>query len=271
MGVRKLLIPFIIVVGIALAGLPLMLKSQSQPAGAATPKLKVPPRLTGGGEPFVDTFDSLNKPLWNVSHGWRNGEWTVNDWRRSQARFDGSLKVLLEPRKTNLARFVGGEVQSDKNYGHGYFEARIRAAHASGTVSGFFTYTGPPFGKPWDEIDVEILGAKPREVMFTYYRDGKKKEHIHKLDYDATKEFHTYGFDWQPEYIRWYIDGEMVHEARGEELPLPTNTQKLMMSLWGSKTLNDWVGPFDPSELPTMMVIECASYSPSFEERPACE
>ncbi len=270
MQFRTFLIPLIIVTGVALAGLPLVLKSQTQSAEPAALQRKAAPRLTGGGEPFVDTFDTLNKPRWNVSHGWRNGEWTVNDWRRSQVRFDGSLKMMLEKRKTNLAQFVGAEVQSDKNYGHGYFEVRMRAAHASGTVSGFFTYTGPAFGKEWDEIDIEILGAKPREAMFTYFRNGKKIEHIHKLDYDATKETHTYGFDWQPEYIRWYVDGELAHEARGEGLPLPINTQKLMMSLWGSRTLNDWVGPFDPRELPSMMVIECASFAPSFEERQPC-
>lgn len=267
--VRKLLVPAIIIVGVVLAGLPLVLKSQSEPAEAAH-QLKPPPRLKGGGEPFVDSFGGLEKSRWNVSHGWRNGKWTVNDWRRSQVRFDGSLKMLLEPRKTNLANFVGAEIQSDRNYGHGYFEVRMRAAHASGTVSGFFTYTGPPFGKPWDEIDIEILGAKPREVMFTYYRDGEKREHIHALDFDATKETHTYGFDWQPEYIRWYVDGEMAHEARGDGLPLPKTTQKLMLSLWGSKTLTEWVGPFDPRQLPSMMLVECASYSPSFEERTDC-
>ena len=230
---------------------------------------KPAPRLTGGA-PFVDTMDRHRKGLWKVSDGWRNGEWTVNDWRASQVAFDGALTLTLDRKQSKLAKFAGGEVQSRKVYGHGYYEVRMRAAPASGTVSGFFTYTGPPFGQPWDEIDVEILGAKPRQTLLTWFRNGDKVSHKHRLGFDATEGFHTYGFDWQPETIRWYIDGEMVHEATGEALPLPRVRQKLMVSLWGSRQLKSWVGPFDPDTLPTSMVVDCVAFSPSYAERQPC-
>ena len=223
-----------------------------------------------GGEPFVDPFDRHRKGIWNISNGWRNGDWAVNDWRRKQVLFDGDLKITLDRNPTKLANFSGGELQTKRNYGHGYFEVVMRAAPASGTVSGFFTYTGPPFGKPWDEIDVEILGNKPREALFTYFRNGEKISHKHKLDFDATADMHRYGFDWQPDFIRWYVDGEMVHEATGADLPLPITKQKLMVSLWGSRQLKSWVGPFDPATLPTSMKVACISYSQSYADRKPC-
>lgn len=229
----------------------------------------LPERLVGG-EPFFDSFDQHNRELWNISNGWRNGEWTVNDWRRSQVRFDGKLHLTLERKQTDLAQFSGAELQSRRNYGHGYYEVKMRAAPASGTVSGFFTYTGPPFGNPWDEIDVEILGAKPREVMFTYYRNGEKISHKHPLHFDATEQEHVYGFDWQPGFIRWYVNGVVAHEVVGDDLPLPITKQKLMVSLWGSEQLRSWVGPFDPATLPTSMAVDCISFSPSFSQRQPC-
>ena len=223
-----------------------------------------------GGDPFADDFSKHRKKVWKVSDGWRNGEWTVNDWRASQVKFDGALTLALDHNVTKLAKFSGGEVQSKRGYGHGYYQTRMRAAPGSGTVSGFFTYTGPPFGKPWDEIDVEILGAKPREVMFTYFRDGEKRSHKHPLAFDATKEMHTYGFDWQPDYIRWYVDDAMVHEEVGVDLPLPIIKQKIMVSLWGSRQLKDWVGPFDPAMLPVTMRVNCITYSHSYATRQPC-
>ncbi|WP_137680711.1 family 16 glycosylhydrolase [Aurantiacibacter suaedae] len=244
-------------------------RTVDQPAVPRPTNTATQERLVGG-PPFVDSFDSENERLWFVSHGWRNGDWAVNDWRRSQVRFDDKLRLTLARKKTDKAEFSGGEVQTRRKYGHGYYEVKMRAAPASGTVSGFFTYTGPSFGDPWDEIDVEILGSKPREVMFTYFRDGEKVSHIHQLGYDATAEDHVYGFDWQPGYIRWYVDGELAHEATGEGLPLPIKKQKIMASLWGSQQLTSWVGPFDPATLPAVMTVDCISFSEDFANRQSC-
>ena len=245
-------------------------RTVDQPA-APRPTNAVAQERLEGAPPFVDGFDRRHDGMWTVSHGWRNGDWAVNDWRRSQVSFDGKMRLTLERKKTDKAEFSGGEVQTRQKYGHGYYEVKMQAAPASGTVSGFFTYTGPAFGDPWDEIDVEILGSKPREVMFTYFRDGEKISYEHPLSFDATREEHLYGFDWQPGYIRWYVDGEMVHEVTGEGLPLPVKKQKIMASLWGSQQLTSWVGPFDPATLPTSMTVDCISFSADFASRQSCD
>ena len=235
---------------------------------APTPESE--PRLIGAGEPFHDRFDEIDESRWAVSDGWRNGNWTANDWRRTQVSEDRGLTFTLERKPSREAEFAGGEIQSKRRFGHGYFEARLRAAKGSGTVSAFFTYIGPPMGKPWNEIDVEILGAKPREVMFTYYRDGEKLEHIHRLEFDTTEGFHTYGFDWQPEHLRWYVDGKLVHESSTAQLALPRLEQRVMASLWASETLTSWVGPFDTNALPTQMELTCVTYARDYASRVSC-
>ena len=220
--------------------------------------------------PFVDKFANRN-PQWRVSDGWSNGPYMVNDWRATHARFsNGALDLVLSPNRTDKAAFSSGEVQSSQTYGYGYFETKMRAAPGSGLVTGFFTYIGPPANKSWDEIDVEVLGGKPREVMFTYFTSGKKVSEIVQLPYDATKETHVYGFDWQPDAIRWYIDGKMMHEARGKDIPLPSQRQKIIVSLWASGTLTDWVGPFDARALPSKATFGCVSYAPTYAARQNC-
>jgi len=240
----------------------------AEAAPANTPKAG--PLLTGAA-PFIEHFSSLDGKRWSVSDGWRVGKWMVNDWRRSQVSFDDGMTLTLAPKATKLAQFSSGEVQGRASYGHGYYEAKMRAGAGSGLVTGFFTYTGPYYGDEWDEIDVEIIGRQPRKVMFTYFRNGEKESYIHDLDFDATKESHLYGFDWQPGSIRWYVDGELVHQSDGAKLALPIFKQKIMMSLWGSETQTAWLGPFDKAALPSVAAFDCVAYSRSFQSRQSCE
>lgn len=241
----------------------------AKPAARTAQTVQAQPYLPGPA-PFVDTFDAISSTVWNVSDGWRNGSWTINDWRRSTVRVQDGLLISLNRNKTNLAEFSGGEVQSREKFGHGYYEIRMRAAPASGTVTGFFTYTGPPIGDPWDEIDIEILGAKPKEALLSYYRAGEKVSKVHQLGFDATTGTNTYGFDWQPNYIRWYVNRRLVHEAIGDALPLPVVKQKLIVSLWGSRELESWVGPFNAADMPTTTAIACISFSESFMTGQKC-
>lgn len=233
-------------------------------SSTATPldEQKSPPSiLKGSGKPFVDRFERLDRSLWSVSDGWTNGPYMVNDWRREQVVVNQGALIALE-RKGEAARgFSSGEIQSQKVFGHGYYEVTMQAASGSGVVSGFFTYTGPYFKKPWNEIDVEILGKNTRRAQVTYFYDGATKAHTVDLGFDAAVALHHYAFDWQPGFIRWYIDGQLVHEAEGAQLPIPDQTQKIMLHLWGTDTSPDWAGGFDPKAVPALMRIGCVAYS----------
>lgn len=212
---------------------------------------------------FVDRFDRLDRARWSVSGGWRNGDYMVNDWQVAQARAERGLTLTLARNPAAPAGFSSGEVQSSARYGYGYYEASFRAAPGSGVVTGFFTYTGPAFGTVWNELDVEIIGRRPREVMFTYFVGPAKRSHTVQLPFDATKETHAYGFEWQKESLRWFVDGRQVHESSAADMGFPTLPQKMMVHLWASSTLGSWLGPFDPAALPTTAHFTCIHYAPT--------
>jgi endo-1,3-1,4-beta-glycanase ExoK len=241
----------------------------SSVASVSPPPLRTSP-VIGPGKPFVDDLSGLDQAIWSVSDGWSNGAYMVNDWRKTQTRFGKGLVLALEDRPGGISRYASGEVQSRDTFGHGYYEATMQAASGSGIISGFFTYTGPPFGKPWNEIDVEILGKNTREATLSYYYNGKSLSHVVALDFDAASGLHHYAFDWQPDYIRWYIDGRLVHEAVGSDLPLPNVSQKIMMHLWGTDSIKEWAGPFDARAIPTSMRFGCIAYSHSRPETDKC-
>ena len=93
-----------------------------------------------------------------------------------------------------------------------------------GTASTFFVCTGPYDTKyvldengdyvldengqrltqnnPHDEIDIEFLGKDTTKVQFNFFVDGKGgNEYMYDLGFDASEEFHTYGFRWEVDAI----------------------------------------------------------------------
>jgi beta-glucanase (GH16 family) len=77
-----------------------------------------------------------------------------------------------------------------------------------------------PEERPWySEIDImEFLGHEPNVLYGTlhYYTfDGKKMSTSGKWsgDVDYSRDFHLYVLEWEPDSIRWYIDGHLIHST----------------------------------------------------------
>lgn len=49
---------------------------------------------------------------------------------------------------------------------------------------------------------------------------------------NARAEFHTYGFEWLPNKVTWFIDGKAVRTHYGGHPPIPDKSAKIMMNLW---------------------------------------
>jgi len=223
------------------------------------------------GEHFVDHLHGLDQTRWRVSDGWSNGAWTASDWRRGQIGFGpaGAAITLARNPGGGDKEFSSGELQSNGLYQHGYFEARLRAARGSGLVNGFFTYTRGGDESTWDEIDVEILGRDTHSVQLTYFRQGAKRTITLPLLFDAALAPHVYGFDWQAGYVRWYVDGRLIHEETGDGLPLPVEPQRIFLHLWNTTTLTDWLGPIQGNG-PWVLQVACVARAPAFQGQMLC-
>lgn len=185
-------------------------------------------------------------PKFECSDGWTNGSMFNCTWRKSNVIFsDGSmkLKIDLDGNGEGKIPYSGGEFRSKDFYGYGMYEVVMKPIKNDGVVSSFFTYTGPTDNNPWDEIDIEFLGKDTTKVQFNYYTNGKgNHEYLYELGFDASEEFHTYGFDWQEGKITWYVDGEAVYSA---EKNIPTTPGKIMMNTWPGTGVDGWLKAFD--------------------------
>lgn len=163
--------------------------------------------------------------------------------------------------------FSGAELYTTTEFQYGKFEARMQMAAVSGTVSSMFLYQNgseQASAERWVEVDIEVLGKDPSQFQSNIIT-GKAgaqvtSEKLHTISPAATQAFHTYGLEWTPNYVRWTIDGVEVRKTtKGQndnknQVANLIGTQGLRFNLWSSESA-DWVGNFDPNQLPIFQFI----------------
>lgn len=215
-------------------------------------------RLTADSEKLV-AFSQGTSSDFHFANGYSNGDPFNCIWRERNGVFDDVLSMSVT---AESGGYAGAEYRSRGKYGYGFFAVRMKAAACSGVISSFFTYTGPSNGDPWDEIDIEFLGRDMSIVQFNYYTNGVGgHEFLFDLGFDASKKFHEYAFDWQPDSITWYVDGIAVYRVTDT---LPVTPAQIMMNVWNpikADWSDKWSGPLDETALPATAQYEWIAYS----------
>lgn len=154
---------------------------------------------------------------------------------------NGVLRIRSQVRKYGSMEYTSGRINTKDKFApvYGRFEIRAKLPTGKGLWPAHWLYPQNrdwpmemlmaeavangnerliPEERPWyTEIDImEFLGHEPHIVYGTlhYYSfDGKKKTSSGKVtsDIDYSKDFHVYALEWEPDSIRWYIDGKLLH------------------------------------------------------------
>jgi beta-glucanase (GH16 family) len=181
---------------------------------------------------FSDEFggSALDTSKWNYGFGW--GSPYSNAFMEctspSQVRVaSGILTITPKNAPGNCGRtdgygnYTSGAIQTKNKFSqqYGYFEVRMKGAQGSGFASAFW---GKRADESWPpEIDVvEILG-KNKRYYHTVHHKSPYAGSNDKWDsgsnfgaFDPTAGFHTYGVEWSPTFIKWYVDGKLVKEFK---------------------------------------------------------
>ena len=197
------------------------------------------------------------------SDGWTNGSPFNVQWSSNNVAYENGVAKLTIADNPNgseetFTEYYGGEMRTHQHFGYGDFEVSMKPAAKPGTASTFFLYTGPSEAdeegnpNPWDEIDIEFLGEDTTQVQFNYYVNGVGgHEYMYDLGFDASEEFHTYGFRWAEDYITWFVDGEPVYRVDATASnPMPSTECRILMNYWcGSSAAEGWMGAYsDPGD-----------------------
>ena len=111
---------------------------------------------------------------------------------------------------------------------------------------------------PLPEIDImEILGENPNQVFHTYHRSDTNgvqhsTQYITNNGTDFSADFHTYGVQWQPGKITWYIDGNPVHTLEDESVAYQIMYVIANLAVGGNFNTE----PVDPAALPATFNID---------------
>ncbi len=161
--------------------------------------------------------------------------------------------------------FKGAEYRTKESFLYGRFEVSMKAAHREGMLSSFFTYfTGseddPWFSFKWNEIDLEIMGRYDDNVQFNTITPGQVNHVGHlPVKFSPHLDFHTYAFEWTPDYVAWFVDGVEVLRQTGSHIQTLSRPQKIMMNVWNPQFEN-WAGVFNPATLPAFAYYDWVSY-----------
>ncbi len=214
---------------------------------------------------FRDDFTApmLNTKRWFISDGWTNGKHQDCEWSKKAVSVrEGFLRLAHIPAEGDRKPLCG-EIQARAFLQYGTIEARVRTPRGSGLNASIFTYTGPTYKAPHDEIDIEVLTRDTSEITFNTFVSGKMANgEVVSVDPPIDEAFHTVAMTWEPDRITWYLDGQEVHRtAEGSELP--DHPQKIYMSFWSTTMLIDWMGEQGPREGPLEYLVDWVAYTPA--------
>jgi len=171
-----------------------------------------------------------------------------------------SLAVIEEP--LGVRNFSAAAISSRASFLFGRFEATLQATNVPGLVTGFFLHRD----SPRQEIDVEILGNQPDQLLVNVFynpgTDGAKFDYgyrgtpaIIKLGFDASKALHQFAIEWNPCEIRWFVDQKLVHRrATWNPTPIPHLPMTLHMNTWPTRS-RDLAGRLALRALPASAIV----------------
>lgn len=119
------------------------------------------------------------------------------------------------------------ETRERKSMLYGRIDARAKLPGGRGSWPAIWMLPEDPkaYGLGWPdsgEIDImEHVGYEPGVVHFTVHtgaynhRLGTQRGHAEAIP-TALEQFHVYGVEWTPDFIRWFVDGRQVFEYLNE-------------------------------------------------------
>ena len=172
------------------------------------------------------------------------------------------LLILFGPIILFSKNYKGAEYRTYESFLYGRFEVSLKSAGKEGMLASFFTYheLGSGGTSEWNEIDIEIMGRYNNSVQFNTITPGQTN-HVrsHFVNFDPSTDFHTYAFEWTPNYVAWFIDGEEVYRQTGDHIKTLNRSQKIMMNVWNPAAVN-WAGVWSDDILPAFSFYDWVAY-----------
>jgi len=179
----------------------------------------------------------------NGSNGWGNHELEYYTSSTKNAAMDGNGNLVITAVKETLApkfrcwygqcQYTSARIKTQAKFEqtYGRFEARIRVPYGQGMWPAFWMLGNNIKTAGWPtcgEIDImENIGREPAIVHGTMHGPGYSGASGIGAPYTLSSgrfadDFHVFAVEWEPNVIRWYVDGQLYQTRTPADLPAGT-------------------------------------------------
>jgi hypothetical protein len=206
----------------------------------------------------------VNNAIGNESLGRKPALYTPNN-----AFVDnGNLNIVFRKEtlpqkyvKLGFKDYTSAMVRSNVRGFYGYYEARAKPMNSAGSSAFWLAWTG--MADNATEIDIFEIGGKTKNAAFDrsynmnahLWATPQSTEHVANgstwvSPWRLADAFHIYGFDWQPDTLRWYVDGVLVRESKNMHFFFPMEVNLDSEAMW------KWFGVVDDADLPSTFEVD---------------
>lgn len=172
----------------------------------------------------------------------------------------------------STARAVSSaELYTPSGYGYGRFEARVMFPQGDGVVGSFFLWkSGSEMaGTYWNELDFEKVNANcTLEINSIYGLPSVQHQRVVSNASSPCSAYHTYAYEWTPDYIAWSVDGQEIRRDTGAGATAYSDNAlmeglQIRFNIWPGDS--SFGGNFSASILPVeeyVSWVQYATYTP---------
>jgi MYXO-CTERM domain-containing protein len=172
------------------------------------------------------------------------------------------LVAVVVPKVASATQ--SAELLRSQAHFYGRFEARVRFAPGEGVVSSFFLWKdGSSSTTSWNELDFEKINSDCRLQTNIWTGKGTQSATINTPSFNICSDYHTYAFEWTPDYIAWLIDGTQIRKVTGASVTEYTQNASQGMTvhfnIWAGDS--SFGGNLSASTLPVYQYVSWVQYS----------
>ncbi len=166
---------------------------------------------------------------------------------------------------TRAHAYASAEIIGPTAHQYGRWEASIQFAAGSGVVCSFFLWKdgSEVEGTFWNELDFETVDADCELKSNTYYGNPAVVHSQTAAVATTCGAFHTFAYEWTPDYVAFLVDGAEVRRETGETAAAyRDNTpdgMQVRFNIWPGDA--SFGGTFDPNLLPVYQYVDWVQYS----------
>ena len=231
-------------------------------SSARFPSLEDSPDIAGWTLIWSDEFNEpngsgVNQQKWTMETGgwgWGNNELEYYTNRLQNSYLENGSLVIKAINETYTGtdgvtrNYTSARLKTQDKFAQAYgrFEARIKIPYGQGIWPAFWMLGSdiPQIGWPrCGEIDImENIGKEPSTVHGTVHGPGYSGGSAIGAAYNLpngerfSDAYHIYAVEWQPEQIRWYVDGNLYKTVTRNDLPAGAawvfNIPSFYFSMW---------------------------------------